>query len=118
MPEPAERDATVSASGMSASHTLERMRAVVFTGAGGNEVVEIAERPEAVPSGDDVVVAVRYAALNPADLAQREGRYPAPPGSPADVPGIEVAGTVIACGPTAPARAVRRSRRPRCRRLR
>ena len=77
------------------------MRAVVFTGAGGNEVVRLADRPEPVPSGDDLVVAVRYAALNPADLAQREGRYPAPPGSPPDVPGIEVAGTVIACGPTA-----------------
>lgn len=77
------------------------MRAVVFTGAGGNEVIRLDERTEPVPSGDDVLVAVRYAALNPADLAQREGRYPAPPGSPPDVPGIEVAGTVIACGPTA-----------------
>ena len=63
------------------------MRAVVFTGAGGNEVVRLEERPEPVPSGDDVLVAVRYAALNPADLSQREGRYPAPPGSPPDVPG-------------------------------
>ena len=44
---------------------------------------------------------VRYAALNGADLAQRAGRYPAPPGSPQDVPGIEVAGTVIARGQTA-----------------
>jgi len=77
------------------------MRAVVFTGAGGNEVVGLEDRPDPVPTGDDVLVAVRYAALNPADLAQREGRYPAPPGSPPDVPGIEVAGTVIACGPTA-----------------
>ena len=77
------------------------MRAVVFSGAGGNEVVRLEDRPDPVPTGDDVLVAVRYAALNPADLAQREGRYPAPPGSPPDVPGIEVAGTVIACGPTA-----------------
>ena len=77
------------------------MRAIVFTAAGGNEVIRIEERPDPVPSGDDVLVAVRYAALNPADLAQREGRYPAPPGSPPDVPGLEVAGTVIACGPTA-----------------
>jgi len=77
------------------------MQAVVFTGAGGNEVVRLEDRPDPVPTGDDVLVAVRYAALNPADLAQREGRYPAPPGSPPDVPGIEVAGTVIACGPTA-----------------
>jgi NADPH2:quinone reductase len=77
------------------------MRAIVFTGAGGNEVVRLEERPEPAPSGDDVLLAVRYAALNPADLAQREGRYPAPPGSPQDVPGIEVSGIVIACGPTA-----------------
>jgi NADPH:quinone reductase-like Zn-dependent oxidoreductase len=77
------------------------MRAIVFTGSGGNEVVRVEERPDPVPGGDDVLVAVRYAALNPADLAQREGRYPAPPGSPPDVPGIEVAGTVVACGPTA-----------------
>lgn len=77
------------------------MRAVVFTGAGGNEVVRHEERPAPVPSGDDVLVAVRYAALNPADLAQRAGRYPAPPGAPPDVPGLEVAGTVVAVGPTA-----------------
>ena len=40
------------------------------------------ERPDPVPSGDDLLVAVRYAGLNPADLAQRAGRYPAPPGAP------------------------------------
>jgi NADPH2:quinone reductase len=77
------------------------MRAVVFTGAGGNEVIGLEDRPEPAPLGDDVLVSVRYAALNPADLSQREGRYPAPPGSPPDVPGIEVAGTVVAVGPTA-----------------
>jgi NADPH:quinone reductase-like Zn-dependent oxidoreductase len=77
------------------------MRAIVFTGAGGNEVVRLEERPDPVVSGDDVLLAVRYAALNGADLAQRAGRYPAPPGSPPDIPGIETSGTVIACGPTA-----------------
>ena len=77
------------------------MRALVYKGPGGNEVIDLVDRPDPVPSGDDVLVAVRYAGLNPADIAQREGRYPAPPGSPPDVPGIEVSGTVIACGPTA-----------------
>ncbi len=77
------------------------MRAVTFTGAGGNEVIAVVERPDPVLRGDDVLVGVRYAGLNPADIAQREGRYPAPPGAPTDVPGLEVAGTVIACGPTA-----------------
>ena len=76
------------------------MRAVVFTRAGGNEVIRLEDRPDPEPSGDEILVAVRYAALNPADLLQREGRYPAPPGSPPDVPGIEVAGTVVAVGPT------------------
>ena len=99
--EPAKAAATVSGLAVLPSHTLESVRAVVFTGAGGNEVVRLDERPEPVPSGDDVLVAVRYAALNPADLSQRAGNYPAPPGSPPDVPGIEVAGTVVACGPTA-----------------
>jgi NADPH:quinone reductase-like Zn-dependent oxidoreductase len=77
------------------------MRAVVFTGAGGNEVVDCVERPDPVPQGDEVLLEVRYAALNGADLAQRAGRYPAPPGAPADIPGIETAGRVIANGPTA-----------------
>jgi putative PIG3 family NAD(P)H quinone oxidoreductase len=74
------------------------MRAVVFTGAGGNEVVRLEQRPDLAPGTEDVLVRVGFAGLNPADLAQRAGRYPAPPGSPADVPGIEVAGTVEACG--------------------
>lgn len=77
------------------------MRVIVFAGSGGNEVVRLEERPDPVVSGDDVLLSVRYAALNGADLSQRAGNYPAPPGSPPDVPGIETAGTVIACGPTA-----------------
>ncbi len=77
------------------------MRAVVFTGAGGNEVVAFEERPDPVPGSDEILLEVRYAALNGADLAQRAGRYPAPPGSPQDVPGIETAGVVIGRGATA-----------------
>ena len=74
------------------------MRAVVFTGAGGNEVVAVAERPDPVVGPDDVLVAVEVAGMNPADLQQREGRYPAPPGVVPDVPGLEVAGSVVAIG--------------------
>lgn len=75
------------------------MRAVTYVGAGGNEVVAVVERPDPVPEGDEVLVAVRYAGLNPADLQQREGRYPPPPGVPQDIPGLEVAGEVVAVGP-------------------
>lgn len=74
------------------------MRAVVFTGAGGNEVVEVTERPDPIPVGEEVVVGVTHAGLNPADLQQRQGRYPAPAGAPTDVPGLEVAGQVVAVG--------------------
>jgi NADPH2:quinone reductase len=75
------------------------LRCITFTGAGGNDVVEVVERPDPVPAGREVMVAARVAALNPADLLQREGNYPAPPGSPADVPGLEVAGEVVCVGP-------------------
>ena len=74
------------------------MRAVVFTGAGGNEVVRLEERRDPLPGPEDVLVHVSYAGLNPADIVQREGNYPAPPGSPADVPGLEVAGAVERVG--------------------
>ena len=74
------------------------MRCVVFTGAGRAEVMAVQERPDPQPGPDEVLVEARFAGLNPADLAQRAGRYPAPPGSPADIPGLEVAGTVRACG--------------------
>lgn len=75
------------------------MRAVTYTGAGGNEVVRLAERPDPVPEGDEVLVRVRYAGINPADLQQRNGNYPPPAGAPADIPGLEVAGEVLAVGP-------------------
>jgi putative PIG3 family NAD(P)H quinone oxidoreductase len=74
------------------------VRCVVFTGTGGNEVVDLVEREDPVPGTQDVLVRVRFAGLNPADVIQRAGRYPPPPGAPADVPGLEVSGVVEACG--------------------
>src|SRR6476660_7710030 len=74
------------------------MRAIVFTGGGGPEVMSLEQRPDPVPGSDEVLVAATHSGINPADLVQRAGHYPAPPGSPADIPGLEVAGTVIACG--------------------
>jgi len=74
------------------------MRAVVFTGTGGREVMRLEERPDPVPGEHDLLVAARFAGINTADLAQRAGAYPAPPGAPQDIPGLEVAGTVVAVG--------------------
>lgn len=74
------------------------MRTVTFTGPGGNEVIHLEERPDPAPGTHGVVVAVEYAGVNPADVMQRNGNYPAPDGYPPDVPGLEVAGRVVACG--------------------
>jgi NADPH2:quinone reductase len=57
--------------------------------------------PDPVAGDTEVVVAVRAAGLNAADLMQRLGFYPAPAGVPADIPGLEVAGEVVAVGPRA-----------------
>ena len=74
------------------------MRAIVYTGTGGREVMRLEERPDPVPGSEEVLVAARFAGINTADLAQRAGAYPAPLGAPQDVPGLEVAGTVVAKG--------------------
>jgi NADPH:quinone reductase-like Zn-dependent oxidoreductase len=72
--------------------------AVVFAGAGGNEVVQVIERDDPVPGPEDVLVAVEVAGVNPADVHQRAGNYPAPPGAVEDIPGLEVAGEIVALG--------------------
>jgi NADPH:quinone reductase-like Zn-dependent oxidoreductase len=74
------------------------MRCVVFHGTGGNEVVAIQSRPDPRPGKFEVLIATEYAGGNPADVLQREGRHPPPAGSPADVPGLEVAGKIVALG--------------------
>jgi NADPH:quinone reductase len=62
----------------------------------GELVVE--ERPDPEPGKGEVLVRVRAAGLNGADMLQRKGAYPAPPGSPPDIPGLELAGEVEALG--------------------
>lgn len=75
------------------------MRALVIREAGGPEVLEVQERPAPEPSAGMVRVRVAFAGLNRADLLQRMGVYPAPPGVPADIPGLEYAGVIDAVGP-------------------
>ena len=76
----------------------QSVRAVVFAGAGGTEVVEVQERPDPVAGKGEVVVESVYAGVNPADLAQMAGKYPVPLGSPKDIPGLEVSGRVVELG--------------------
>jgi NADPH:quinone reductase len=77
------------------------MRAVVITRFGGPEVLEIRDVPKPEPAADEVLVHVRSTALNRADLLQRLGRYPAPPGATQNIPGLEFAGEVAALGANA-----------------
>jgi len=74
------------------------MRAVVFKGKGGPEVIAVESVPDPSPSRGEVLVRVRAAALNRADLLQRRGLYPPPPGVREDLPGMELAGEVAAVG--------------------
>jgi putative PIG3 family NAD(P)H quinone oxidoreductase len=77
------------------------MKAVLFEGKGGPEVIRFADTEEPVPARGEVLVRVRAAALNRADLLQRRGLYPPPPGTRPDVPGLELAGEVVRAGDAA-----------------
>ena len=75
------------------------MRAVIITRPGGPEVLEIQDVETPEPAGEQVRVRVHASGINRADLLQRAGGYPAPPGSPSNIPGLEFAGEVDAIGP-------------------
>jgi len=75
------------------------VKAVVITRHGGPEVLEIRDVPDPVAGAGEVLVRVCASALNRADLLQRRGLYPAPPGDPPDIPGLEFAGDVEFVGP-------------------
>ena len=74
------------------------MRAIVYAGAGGPEVVQVREVSTPKPGAGEVRVQVRAAGLNRADILQRRGGYPVPPGWPQDIPGLEFAGEVESLG--------------------
>jgi NADPH2:quinone reductase len=77
------------------------MRAIIYTAPGGPEIIQLREVPTPEPGPGQVRVRVRAAGLNRADIIQRRGNYPAPPGWPADIPGLEYAGEIEALGPGA-----------------
>jgi len=63
--------------------------------------IAVRDRPDPVPGAGEVLVRIRAAGINGADQLQRAGGYPAPPGSPPDIPGLELAGEVASLGPGA-----------------
>jgi len=73
------------------------MRAIVVSSPGGPEVLQVAEVPDAVAGFGEVVIDVAAAGVNRADLMQRQGNYPPPPGAPA-WPGLECSGRIAEVG--------------------
>ncbi|MBN9672444.1 NAD(P)H-quinone oxidoreductase [Roseibium aggregatum] len=76
----------------------DRMTVVAISEPGGPEVLRIEERPLPEPGSGEVLVRVAAAGVNRPDVLQRMGAYPPPKGA-SDLPGLEVAGEVVACGP-------------------
>ena len=76
-------------------------KAVVIRGAGEPDVLDLVDVEQPVAGAGEVVVEIAAAGLNRADCLQRRGVYPAPAGSPADIPGLEFAGVVAERGPGA-----------------
>lgn len=74
------------------------MIAIEITRPGGPEVLRAVERPDPVPMAGEVLIQVAAAGVNRPDVMQRRGRYP-PPAGASDIPGLEVAGTVVRVGP-------------------
>lgn len=74
------------------------MQQVVITTPGGPEALEMADAPVPQPRDGEVLIRVAAAGVNRADVFQRQGKYPPPPGA-SDILGMEVSGTVVACGP-------------------
>ena len=75
-----------------------RMRAIEITQPGGPEVLSEAIRPDPVPGPGEVLIGVAAAGVNRADLLQRQGHYPPPPGA-SDIPGLECSGVIAELGP-------------------
>ena len=73
------------------------MRAIEITAPGGPEVLRVTQRPVPVPAFNEVLIEVAAAGVNRPDVLQRKGGYPPPPGA-SDIPGLEVAGTIVATG--------------------
>jgi putative PIG3 family NAD(P)H quinone oxidoreductase len=72
--------------------------AIEITAPGGPDVLRPAERPTPAPAAGEVLVRVDAAGVNRPDVLQRLGKYPPPPGT-TDIPGLEIAGSVVALGP-------------------
>ena len=77
--------------------TATTMQVIEISAPGGPEVLRSAQRPRPLPRADEILIEVHAAGVNRPDLMQRAGTYPPPPGA-SDLPGLEVAGRIVALG--------------------
>src|SRR5262245_10664023 len=84
----------------SSMNTPSTMTAIGIRSPGGPEELVPCELPVPVPAADEVLIRVAAAGVNRPDVLQRRGVYPPPPGA-SDIPGLEIAGTVVGAGPGA-----------------
>src|SRR5215472_11187728 len=76
------------------------MKAIEIGSPGGPDVLRLVERPVPEPRDGEVLVRVAAAGINRPDIMQRQGKYPPPPGA-SDIPGLEIAGDIVAVGANA-----------------
>lgn len=74
------------------------MKAVIITSSGAADKLVIQERPCPIEREKEVLIKVYAAGINRPDIIQREGKYPAPPDAPSDIPGLEVSGEIVSIG--------------------
>lgn len=75
------------------------MKAITIIKSGGPEVLQLADVPDVTPSGNEVLIDVKASGINRSDILQRQGKYAAPDTTSAEIPGLEVSGVIMACGP-------------------
>lgn len=74
------------------------MKAVQIIRGESQQLLQLLDYPDPSPSDQQVKIAIKASGVNRADVAQRKGKYPPPPGVPENIPGLEVAGVVMECG--------------------
>jgi NADPH2:quinone reductase len=92
-----DHDGSIEQTGRFMANTPDQMTVIEIAAPGGPEQLRLARRPTPKPGEGEVLVRVAAAGVNRPDVMQRQGKYPPPPGA-SDIPGLEVAGEVVALG--------------------
>jgi len=92
-----DHDGSIEQTGQSMANIPDQMTVIEIAAPGGPEQLKLARRPTPKPAEGEVLVRVAAAGVNRPDVMQRQGKYPPPPGA-SDIPGLEIAGEVVALG--------------------